>query len=113
VCTNLFGCGEHELLTPELSDAGGISRPYWQRVQPARIRSSDFVNALHFTTTDSSWLNQVELWFSKIARDVIAHGFFTSVKDLSRKLLHYIRAYNRQAKPFKWTYKSTRNRIHA
>jgi transposase len=66
---------------------------------------------MHFTPTYSSWLNQVELWFSKIERDVIARGVFTSVKDLSRKLLRYIRAYNRQAKPFKWTYKSTRNRI--
>jgi transposase len=81
-------------------------------------RVQDFLSAhpqvhLHFTPTYTSWLNQVELWFSKIERDVIARGVFTSVKDLSRKLLRYIRAYNRQAKPFKWTYKSTRNRIHA
>src|SRR5262249_47538836 len=34
---------------------------------------------LHFTPTYSSWLNQVELWFSKIERDVIARGVFTSV----------------------------------
>src|SRR5262245_33679231 len=31
----------------------------------------------HFTPTYSSWLNQVELWFSKIERDVIARGVFT------------------------------------
>ena len=49
--------------------------------------------------------------FSKIERDVIARGVFTSVKDLARKLMRYIRAYNQQPKPFKWTYKSTRNRI--
>jgi transposase len=66
---------------------------------------------LHFTPTYSSWLNQVELWFSKIERDVIARGVFSSIKDLSRKLMRYIRSYNRQAKPFKWTYKNTRNRI--
>jgi transposase len=66
---------------------------------------------LHFTPTYSSWLNQVELWFSKIERDVIARGVFTSVKDLARKLMRYIRAYNKQAEPFKWTYKNTRNRI--
>jgi transposase len=67
---------------------------------------------LHFTPTYSSWLNQVELWFSKIERDVIARGVFCSVKDLAKKLMRYIRQYNRQAKPFKWTYKNTRNRIH-
>src|SRR6266704_4789362 len=38
----------------------------------------------HFTPTYSSWLNQVEIWFSKIERDVIARGVFTSVKDLAR-----------------------------
>src|SRR5690348_9102463 len=66
---------------------------------------------LHFTPTYSSWLNQVELWFSKIERDVIARGVFSSVKDLARKIMRYIRRYNHQAKPVKWTYKSARNRI--
>src|SRR6185369_850500 len=42
---------------------------------------------IHYTPTYSSWLNQVELWFSKIERDVIARGIFTSVKDLSKKLI--------------------------
>ena len=65
---------------------------------------------LHFTPTYSSWLNQVELSFSKIERDVIARGIFTSVKDLSRKIMRYIRRYNHQAKPIKWTYKNTKNR---
>ena len=36
---------------------------------------------IHYTPTYSSWLNQVELWFSKIERDVIARGIFTSVAD--------------------------------
>jgi transposase len=66
---------------------------------------------MHFTPTYSSWLNQVECWFSKIERDVIARGVFSSVKDLAKKLMRYIRKYNRQAKPIKWTYKNTRNRI--
>jgi transposase len=66
---------------------------------------------LHFTPTYSSWLNQVECWFSKIQRDVITRGVFSSVKDLAKKIMRYIRSYNRQAKPIKWTYKNTRNRI--
>jgi transposase len=41
---------------------------------------------LHFTPTYSSWLNQVEIWFARIERDVIARGIFTSVSDLARKL---------------------------
>lgn len=66
---------------------------------------------LHHTPTYSSWLNQVELWFSKIERDVIARGVFKSVPDLKRKLLRYIRHYNKKPKPFKWTYRNCSNRI--
>ena len=33
---------------------------------------------LHFTPTCSSWLNQVELWFSKVQRDVLSRGIFRS-----------------------------------
>jgi hypothetical protein len=41
--------------------------------------------------TKPSWLNQVELWFARIERDVIARGVFTSVPDFHRKLMRYIR----------------------
>jgi transposase len=67
----------------------------------------------HFTPTYSSWLNQVEIWFSKIERDVIARGVFTSVKDLARKLMRYIKRYNQHAKPIKWRYSDPSHRIHS
>lgn len=66
---------------------------------------------LHFTPTYSSWLNQVEIWFARLEREVIARGVFTSVHDLSRKLMRYIRAYSKTAKPFKWKYTDVRRRI--
>jgi transposase len=65
----------------------------------------------HFTPTYSSWLNQVELWFAKIQRDVISRGVFTSVADLARKLRKYIDAYGKLAKPFRWTYTDPQKRI--
>jgi transposase len=65
----------------------------------------------HFTPTYSSWLNQVEIWFSKIQRDVIARGVFTSVADLSRKLMKYIRIHAKSARPVRWTYFDTARRI--
>jgi transposase len=79
-------------------------------------RVRDFLAAhpnvhLHFTPTYSSWLNQVEIWFSKIERDVIARGVFTSVPDLARKLIRYIRHHNRAAKPIKWAYRDVSHRI--
>ena len=66
---------------------------------------------LHFTPTYSSWLNQVEIWFARLEREVIARGIFTSVTDLSRKLMRYIRAYSKNARPFKWKYSNVRRRI--
>jgi transposase len=66
---------------------------------------------MHHTPTYSSWLNQVELWFAKVERHVIARGVFTSVKDLARKLMRYIRLYNKAPKPVKWTYRDVSRRI--
>jgi transposase len=63
---------------------------------------SDHPNVrFHFTPTHSSWLNQIEIWFAKIERDVIARGVFTSTADLRRKLMWYIRRDNRNARPIR------------
>ena len=67
---------------------------------------------LHFTPTYSSWLNQVEIWFARIERDVISRGIFLSVQDLKRKLMRYIRAYSANARPFKWKYSNPKRRLH-
>jgi len=66
---------------------------------------------IHFTPTYSSWLNQVELWFAKIERDVITRGVFSSTADLRRKLMRYIRLHNKSPKPIKWTYTDIARRI--
>jgi transposase len=66
---------------------------------------------LQFTPPYSSWLNQVELWFSKIERDLLARGIFTSVADLARKIRRYIRHYNKAPKPIRWAYRNPAHRI--
>ena len=66
---------------------------------------------LHFTPTYSSWLNQVEIWFSRIEREVISRGVFTSVSDLARKLRRYIQAYSAHAKPIRWKYSDPTHHI--
>ena len=66
---------------------------------------------MHYTPTYSSWLNQVELWFNKVERDVIARGVFSSTPDLSRKLMRYIREGNKNPKPVKWSYSDVHRRI--
>ncbi len=60
---------------------------------------------LHYTPTYSSWLNQVEIWFNILTKDVVKGGIWRSSKQLSEQLLHYVNTYNKtRAKPFAWTY---------
>ena len=66
---------------------------------------------LHYTPTYSSWLNQVEIWLGMITRDCIRRGTFKSVPDLVTKIMAYIRLYNRNARPFRWTYRDPKRRI--
>jgi hypothetical protein len=66
---------------------------------------------IHYTPTYSSWLNQVEIWFTKIQRDLIDCGIFTSTSDLRRKIMSYIQLHNRECRPFRWTYGNTRRGI--
>ena len=59
----------------------------------------------HFTPKHASWLNQIEIWFSILARKVIRRGSFTSTDDLRAKIEGFIGYFNRTlAKPFRWTY---------
>jgi transposase len=59
-----------------------------------------------YTPKHTSWLNQIELWFSILARRLLKRGSFTSVEDLREHILEFIEYFNRaMAKPFKWTYK--------
>jgi transposase len=59
-----------------------------------------------YTPKHTSWLNQVELWFSILVRRLIKRGSFTSVEDLGERIFEFIKYFNQtMAKPFKWTYK--------
>ena len=53
----------------------------------------------------TSWLNQIEIWFSILVRRVIRRGNFTSAEELREKILAFIDDFNRTlAKPFQWTF---------
>lgn len=58
-----------------------------------------------YTPKHTSWLNQVEIWFSILERRLLKRASFTSSKDLRQRILDFIEFFNRaKAKPFKWTY---------
>lgn len=60
----------------------------------------------HFTPKHCSWLNQIEIWFSILARKLLRRASFTSLADLKAQILEFIAYFNRTiAKPFQWTYK--------
>ena len=59
-----------------------------------------------YTPKYTSWLNQIELWFSILSRKLLKRGSFASVEELHQRIVEFIEYFNRaQAKPFKWTYK--------
>ena len=59
----------------------------------------------HYTPKHASWMNQIEIWLSILARKVLKRGNFVSVEDLKAKVLAFVDYYNQtMAKPFKWNY---------
>jgi transposase len=58
---------------------------------------------LHFTPTYSSWLNQVECWFSILSRAALRAASFTSARQLRQAIDSFVISYNAKAAPFEWT----------
>ncbi len=57
-----------------------------------------------FTPKHASWLNQVEIFFSILARRLLRHGAFENEQQLAHQMLSFVELYNQTATPFKWTY---------
>ena len=59
----------------------------------------------HYTPKHASWMNQIEIWLSILTRKLLRRASFTSIDDLTARVLAFIDYYNQtMAKPFKWTY---------
>jgi len=58
-----------------------------------------------YTPKHTSWLNQIEIWFSILVRRALRRGNFASVEALQERMLAFIDSWNRTAQPFQWTYK--------
>ena len=57
----------------------------------------------HYIPTHASWMNQVEVWFSLLARYALKGASFISANELRRAIDRFIAAYNPKAHPFEWT----------
>ncbi len=58
---------------------------------------------LHFVPASSSWLNLVERWFGVLDDKAIRRGVFRSVEDLKAAIDAFLKAWNKDPKPFVWT----------
>ena len=52
----------------------------------------------------TSWLNQIEPWFSILVRRLLKRASFASTDELRERLLAFIADFNQHANPFRWTY---------
>ena len=79
-------------------------------LESVETRKAFLMDATHrirfvYVPKHTSWLNQIEIWFSILMRRVIRRGNFRSLADLREKILAFIAYFNAtMAKPFKWTY---------
>jgi transposase len=105
-----------EALVRLVAEACGIKEALGEKEKRGLLQSmstraeflSDVSHRIRFmyTPKHTSWLNQIELWFSILVRRLLKRGNFTSVEDLRQRILDFIAYFNKtMAKPFKWTYK--------
>ena len=104
-----------ETLVRDVAEACGIEDDLGQKgkggvLKSVATRKAFLMDPSHrirfvYVPKHTSWLNQIEIWFSVLVRRVLKRGNFTSVADLREKILAFIGYFNRTlAKPFKWTF---------
>ena len=80
-------------------------------LQSMQTRAAFLSNPMHrirfvYIPKHTSWLNQIEIWFSILVRRLLKHASFKSTEELQQRILAFIKYFNQtMAKPFHWKYK--------
>ena len=69
-----------------------------------RLANRYSTGILVHTPVHASWLNQVEIYFSKIQRKVLTPNDFASIGDVEERLHLYEELTNRNPRPFNWKF---------
>jgi DDE superfamily endonuclease len=71
----------------------------------AFLTDSSHKHVIHFTPKHGSWMNQIEIWFGVLSRQLLRRGEFRSITELTERIQEYIAYYNcHLAYPYEWTY---------
>ena len=57
---------------------------------------------IHFIPTGSSWINQVERWFSHMTTQLLQRGVYKNVQALEKDIRAWIKLWNEDPRPFVW-----------
>jgi hypothetical protein len=114
ICDNL-NTHQSEALVLYVAQACGITEDLGEKEKRGVLKSqasrAEFLSeASHrirfvYTPKHSSWLNQIEVWFSTLVRKLLRRSSFRSLEELKQGMLRFIDYFNgTMAKPIDWLY---------